>query len=155
MDARTLKELTAICGIDCFNCEFFHTNIDGFFATMAPERKVAFAARGMSIEKLRCNGCRNGGCTTIGGKCDTLECAKQQGVDFCYECKDFPCRKLQPLAEGAERYPHNLKVYNLATIKNRGIEAWAAEVKDTRKRYFAGKFKIGAGPQLADEKPAT
>ena len=34
MDARTLKELTAICGIDCFNCEFFHTNIDTFFATM-------------------------------------------------------------------------------------------------------------------------
>ena len=152
MDANTLKDLTAICGIDCFNCEFFCTNIDTFFATMAPERKAGFHARGMTIEKLRCNGCRHGGCTAIQGKCDTLECAKQQGVEFCFECKDFPCRKLQPLAEGAERYPHNLKVYNLTTIKNRGIEAWAAEVGENRQLYFRGKFKIGAGPQRPDGK---
>jgi hypothetical protein len=150
MDASMLKQLTAICGIDCFNCEFFHTNIDRFFDTMEPERKRAFDARGMTIEKLRCNGCRNGGCTIIGGKCDTLECAKQEGVDFCYECKKFPCHRLQPLAEGAERYPHNLKVYNLATIKNKGIEAWAAEVGEIRWRYFRGKFKIGAGPQIGE-----
>ena len=65
MDASTLKELTAICGIDCFNCEFFHTNIDAFFATMPAERKRGFEARGMTIEKVRCNGCRQGGCTTI------------------------------------------------------------------------------------------
>jgi hypothetical protein len=152
MDTSTLKDATAICGIDCFNCEFFHTNIDGFFATLAPERKQAFAARGMTLEKLRCQGCRHGGCTVIGGKCDTLECAKEHQVELCCDCADFPCVRLQPLAEGAERYPHNLKVYNLMAIKNRGIEAWAAEVGEIRKRYFAGKFKIGAGPQLPDGK---
>lgn len=139
---------TAPCGIDCFNCEFFHTNIDGFFSAMPAARKSAFEARGMTIDKLRCNGCREGGCTTIGGKCDTLECVKQKGVEFCYECKDFPCSKLQPLAEGADKYPHNLKVFNLMSIKNRGIEAWAAEIKDIRRKYFKGKFKIGAGPQV-------
>ena len=48
MDANTLKDLTAICGIDCFNCEFFHTNIDAFFATLSPERKAGFDARGMT-----------------------------------------------------------------------------------------------------------
>jgi hypothetical protein len=52
------------------------------------------------------------------------------------------------MAEGADRYPHNLKVYNLTAIKNRGIEAWAAEIKEIRKKYFKGKFKIGAGPQI-------
>jgi hypothetical protein len=152
MDTTALKDATAICGIDCFNCEFFHTNIDGFFATMAPERKQGFAARGMTIEKLRCQGCRHGGCTVIGGKCDTLECAKEHQVELCCDCSDFPCVRLQPLAEGAERYPHNLKVYNLMAIKNRGLEAWAAEVGQIRKRYFTGKFKIGAGPQLPDGK---
>ncbi len=151
MNAQELKALTAICGIDCFNCEFFHTNIDGFFASITPERKAAFDARGMTIEKLRCNGCRNGGCTTIGGKCDTLECVKQHDVDFCFECPDFPCQRLQPLAEGADRYPHNLKVYNLTRIMSKGIVAWAAEVGTIRKAYFRGKFKIGAGPQLPPE----
>ncbi len=121
MDAEQLKALTAICGIDCFNCEFFHTNIDGFFAGISPERKASFDARGMTIEKLRCQGCRHGGCTVIGGKCDTLDCATERKVEFCFECDDFPCSRLQPLAEGADKYPHNLKVYNLTAIKNRGI----------------------------------
>ncbi len=152
MDASTLKDRTAICGIDCFNCDFFHTNIDAFFANISPERKRGFEARGMTIEKVRCNGCRHGGCTILEGECETMACAKEQGVDFCYECKDFPCQKLQPLAEGAERYPHNLKVYNLTAIKNRGIEAWAAEVGDIRKRYFRGTFKNRGRPAAcADE----
>lgn len=152
MDATTLKDRTAICGIDCFNCQFFHTNIDDFFATMPPEQKAGFDARGMTMEKLRCNGCRHGGCTIAMDGCETLDCAQQRGVDFCFECRDFPCRRLQPLAEGAERFPHNLKMYNLVTIKNRGIEAWAAEVGENRRLYFRGKFKIGAGPQSPDGK---
>jgi hypothetical protein len=151
MDSTTLKDATAICGIDCFNCEFFHTNIDQYFATMPPERQQAYAARGMTLEKLRCHGCRNGGCTVIGGDCETLHCADAREVEFCYECDQFPCRRLQPLAAGGEKYPHNLKVYNLTAIKNRGLEAWAAEVGEIRKRYFTGGFKIGAGPQLPEK----
>ncbi len=152
MDAQELRELTAICGIDCFNCEFFHTNVDDFFAKMPAERKAAFEARGMTIDKVRCQGCRKTGCTAIDGKCETLACASERKVEFCYGCSDFPCSRLQPLVQGAERVPHNLKVYNLSAIKNRGIEAWAAEAKEIRQRYFRGTFKIGAGPQLAGGK---
>ena len=71
MDENALKDATAICGIDCFNCEFFHSNIDDFFARLPPEHQQAYAARGMTIEKLRCQGCRHGGCTVIGGACET------------------------------------------------------------------------------------
>jgi len=148
MNAQELTNLTAVCGIDCFSCEFFHSNVDEFFSTMPPEKKAIFASRGMTVEKVRCNGCKNGGCTTIGGKCDTLECAKEKKIEFCYECGQFPCSRLQPLADYAATAPHNLKVYNLMTIKNRGIEAWAAEIKDIRRKYYYGKFKIGAGPQM-------
>ena len=150
MTEPELKNLTAICGIDCFNCEFFHTNINSFFETMPAEKKAVFAARGMTLEKLSCQGCRNGGCTTIGGKCDTLECAKEKKVEFCFECAQFPCSKLQPLADYAGTAPHNLKVYNLMAIKNRGLQVWAAETKEIRKKYYKGKFKIGAGPQVTE-----
>jgi hypothetical protein len=148
MDTTTLKERTAICGIDCFNCQFFHTNIDDFFATMPPAQKAAFDGRGMTREKLRCQGCRQSGCTIVPDGCETKACAQEHAVEFCFECRDFPCPKLQPLAEGAERYPHNLKIYHLVAIQTRGLEAWAAEVGAIRRRYFQGKFKIGTGPQL-------
>ena len=142
-----LKLSTAVCGIDCFNCELYYTNIDNFFGTMSEERKNAFVSRGFTKEKLLCKGCRISGCTMIPDKCDTLECVKTKNIDFCFDCDDFPCSKLQPLAEGAERYPHNLKIYNLITIKNKGLEKWASEAAEIRERYFKGKFKIGAGPQ--------
>ncbi|PKN86069.1 MAG: hypothetical protein CVU51_07775 [Deltaproteobacteria bacterium HGW-Deltaproteobacteria-1] len=142
-----LKLSTAVCGIDCFNCELYYTNIDSFFEKMPEAKKAGFASRGMTKEKLLCKGCRTSGCTMIVGKCETLECVKSKNLDFCFECSDFPCSKLQPLAEGAEIYPHNLKVYNLITIKNKGLEKWASEVAEIREMYFKGKFKIGAGPQ--------
>ena len=145
---ENIRENTAACGIDCFNCEFFHTNIQGFFETMEPQRKAGFLARGATPEKLSCKGCRLDGCKMLGGACETLKCIKEKGHEFCYECASFPCSKLQPLAESADRYPHNLKVYNLMRIKNAGFEAWAKETSEIRKKYFKGKFKIGAGPQV-------
>ncbi len=152
MNAQELKSLTAICGIDCFNCEFFHTNIDAFFAGMPADRRAGFEARGMTIDKARCQGCRVSGCPVLDGKCETLACARERKVEFCYDCRDFPCAKLQPLVQNAAHFPHNLKVYNLCAIKNRGIEAWAAESQEIRRRYFTGAFKIGAGPQITPAK---
>lgn len=142
-----LRMSTAVCGIDCFNCELYYTNIDAFFKNISEERMAAILSRGLTKEKLLCKGCRITGCTTIPGKCETLECVENKKLDFCYECTDFPCSKLQPLAEGADRYPHNLKIYNLITIKNKGLEKWASEASEIREKYFKGKFKIGAGPQ--------
>jgi len=142
-----LKISTAVCGIDCFNCELYYTNIDNFFETMSEERKNTFVSLGFTKEKLLCKGCRTSGCTMIPERCETLECVKTKNIDFCFDCDEFPCSKLQPLAEGAERYPHNLKIYNLITIKNKGLEKWASESAEIREKYFKGKFKIGAGPQ--------
>jgi len=93
-----------------------------------------------------CLGCRTGnGCAYFSG-CETLACVKERGHGFCSECADFPCTKLQPMADGAAFYPHNLKVHNLCVLKARGPEALLAEAPGIRRRYYAGKFKIGAGP---------
>lgn len=71
----------------------------------------------------------------------------------CFACEihvdnitdDFPCAKLAPLADGAERYPHNLKLYNLGRIESRGLEAWAKEAASIRKRYSEVGFVVGQG----------
>lgn len=144
---ENLFNSVAVCGIDCFNCEFFHSNIDGYFEGMPAEKKAVYESRGMTKEKLTCHGCRVSGCVALRGKCETLECARSKNIDFCYKCADFPCRFLQPMAEGAATYPHNMKVFNLLTIKREGLESWAAKAKDIREKYYKGKFRIGSGPQ--------
>jgi hypothetical protein len=139
-----LKSVTAPCGIDCFNCELFESN-----CANNPEI-VARLSKAMNLpaEKVGCKGCRvQGGCRLHWNNCDTLDCVTAKGVDFCYECSDFPCRKLQPVADEAIRYPHNIKVYNLSRMKSAGIEKWAEEAAEIRRLYFKGKFAVGKGPQ--------
>jgi len=80
--------------------------------------------------------------------CATLNCVKEKGIDFCYECNQFPCDKLQPCASRAEKLPHNLKIFNLCRIKQVGLQAWANETKDIRIRYFNGDMVLGLGPVL-------
>lgn len=135
-------QLTAPCGLDCFNCELFKENI-----TDEMIRKVS-QYRNMKPESVPCGGCREElGCKYEGGKCDTLKCVQNKELSFCFECDEFPCSNFMPAADGAATFPHNLKLYNLCRMRKIGLTRWAKEeAGDIRKKYFKGKFVIGKGP---------
>ncbi|MCX7711202.1 MAG: DUF3795 domain-containing protein [Clostridia bacterium] len=137
-------ELTAPCGLDCFNCELYEENLDEV------KRKKFAEAFSLSEEKVACKGCRaQGGCRLHWGNCDMLDCVKEKNVDFCFQCSEFPCSMYTPCVDGADRYTHNIKIFNLCRIKAVGVEKWAEEeAAEVRKKYFKGKFVPGKGPQL-------
>lgn len=137
------KALTAPCGLDCFNCEIHEDNLT--------EEMAGFIHNKMGVpkEEIACKGCRrqDGKHFHLGPEgCATLNCVKDRGVEFCCGCSDFPCALLAPVAEGAGKYPHNMKVYNLCRIKKIGLDRWTEEeAGQIRKRYFTGKFVVGRG----------
>lgn len=137
------KKIVAPCGIDCFNCEVYKDNI-----TKEMQQRLSELTK-IPAERITCKGCVDGNlCLFLkfqGKSCETLDCVNEKKVNYCYECNDFPCKFLMPLAKGAEKYPHNLKVFNLCTIKKLGIEAWMDQVKDIRHAYFNKNFEIGKG----------
>ena len=137
------KELTAPCGLDCFNCELYEENLNEQMAQFMHEKT------GVPREAISCKGCRaqDGKHFHIPDGCTTLNCVKEKGVDFCSDCGDFPCAMLAPLADGADRFPHNFKLYNLCRIKKVGIDAWIEESFDIRRKYFKEKFIVGKGQQ--------
>lgn len=136
------KEVVSPCGLDCYNCELYVDNIT--------EKLIGLLHGKMAVakEEIPCRGCRS-----QDGKhfhldsdgCATLDCVKAKGVDFCSNCPDYPCAYLAPTADGASRYPHNMKVYNLCRIKAVGIDKWMEEVGDIRRKYFTAKFVVGKG----------
>ncbi len=137
------QELTSPCGIDCFNCELFETNV-----TESMQQKVGDYMN-VAPETVKCRGCRISGCFILPNGCEALNCITAKGVDFCYECDEFPCSKLQPCVDGAEKYPQNYKLFNLCRIKNVGLEKWAREeAAAIRKLYREGTVDIGAGPKF-------
>ncbi|MFZ0449579.1 MAG: DUF3795 domain-containing protein [Desulfatiglandaceae bacterium] len=137
------KALTAPCGLDCFNCELYEENVTEELMSRIHEKM------GVPREEIACKGCReqDGQHFHLDREgCATLNCVEDKGVALCCDCGDFPCAFLAPTADGAARYPHNIKVYNLCRIKSIGLERWIAEEAGAiRKRYFTAKFVVGKG----------
>jgi hypothetical protein len=132
------KLLTAPCGKDCFNCPLY-------IGEENKENRQAFLSRNnLSPDKFMCKGCRphDGNCVGleilgIDGHCKLYSCVKEKKVEFCFECTEFPCPRLQPVADRAERVPHALKIFNLCMIQKHGLEKWAAEHS---KNIFTGYY---------------
>jgi len=132
------RNMTAPCGKDCFNCPLY-------IGEENKENRREFFERGnIPDEKYRCLGCRDnkGYCPGleilgIDPHCKTYQCVQEHKVEFCFECGQFPCFRLQPVADRAERVPHALKVYTLCLIKKMGVEKWAEELS---KKIFSDYY---------------
>jgi hypothetical protein len=74
------------------------------------------------LAEVDCAGCRN---SAVDEKpCGILKCYREKGVDFCFECDDFPCE--------LEGLPDDLKEKWRETgmkIREVGLEAWYVEMK--------------------------
>jgi len=135
--------LVAPCGINCSDCGA-HLVKDN---PVLIERLLASGAR---KESLPCAGCREvkGNCPVIGSTCETYICIEKRGFDFCYECPEFPCAKLNPAVDRANTLPHNTKVFNLCFIQRHGLAKFLEKAPEIKQRYYQGKMEIGKGPQL-------
>jgi hypothetical protein len=112
MDYAAILEHLAPCGLDCSRCVYFgkgdvKTNAAELRRALADYEKVV-PAHAKSIAPVlgdydrfkavlehfaggECVGCRNGApCFEF---CAARTCHKEKGVDFCFQCAEFPCDK--------------------------------------------------------------
>ncbi len=140
MYSNKREGMVAKCGLDCSICELYLCKDE-------PKLFDYLISKGIPKDNLPCPGCNaNGGkCSIMKDKCETYDCAKDKDVRYCFECFDFPCSKLQPLAQGADIYPHNLKVFNLSVIKGYGIDYFLENSQKIKESYYKSSFTIGKG----------
>jgi hypothetical protein len=70
-----------------------------------------------------CTGCRNGMCKYP--DCGVVACYQKKGVDFCFQCDEFPCEKTN---FDPDLYRRWLLMNN--RMKEIGVEAYYEETKD-------------------------
>ncbi len=70
-----------------------------------------------------CNGCRKGDCKYP--NCGVAKCYQEKGVDFCFQCHEFPCDKTNFDPDLKQRW---LQMNN--RMREVGIEAYFKETKD-------------------------
>jgi hypothetical protein len=143
------RALIAPCGIYCGACRRYLAGTDKALREQIAEE------RGVPVEEVYvCAGCRpmRGRVKMAGGEpaCDTYACAvNDKKVEFCYQCQDFPCPKLAPCLDLAERSPHNTKMYSLMLLQKLGIDALIEKYPSILKQYRQGKKpKLGGEIQL-------
>lgn len=95
------------CGLNCGLCPRHHTG-------------------GTS----RCPGCAGAGFSQKHPACGVLSCCQRRGLDYCFECDLFPCKRF----DGADRYDsfisHQNQLADLERARAMGMEACAAELDE-------------------------
>lgn len=143
MNSVDYKQMTAPCGLDCFNCNLNRAVEDEV------TRRENMKLFNIPYEAAVCRGCRSeDGLVPVRrlygmDRCKVYRCVSAKGIESCADCSDFPCDNLHPYAENAALLPHNIKIYNLALIRKMGLERWANEkARQVRETYFYHPFEI-------------
>lgn len=143
MEESYLTKIIAPCGLNCCKClafeggeiqthsralaELLGSNFQVYaerFSQMNPVFKnyPAFKALLELLCRGTCGGCRKEGC--LFQACGVHTCVKEKDVDFCFECKDFPCENTGLPAALHERWKGNNR-----QMKDLGIAGFYEKIK--------------------------
>jgi len=105
------RELVAPCGINCGACKAY----------------LAYS-RGVPRERgkvTHCSGCRERkkNCAFLKRDCEKL---RKEKIEFCFECPDMPCAKLERLDESYRRRFNRGPVDDLLEMRANGVNAFIA-----------------------------
>lgn len=103
------EELIAPCGMNCSLCI-------GYLAMKNEVNKKG-------LKRVYCEGCipRGKNCLHMGDQCQLLG---KGLVRFCYECKDFPCKRLKALDKRYSTKYHMSMIENLIAMRDSGLESF-------------------------------
>lgn len=119
----------SVCGLNCVRCDIFlagHGNEDLRREIVEWFRKE----RNETIrpEQVNCEGCRECLAVHWSPDCRMMLCATRRGVQYCFQCEDFPCKDVNDFGSDGVTH-HERTVRNMKRAKEMGIEAWISEQK--------------------------
>jgi len=140
-----LLQLVSPCGYCSLSCPGY---VESTCTDEMAIRKEAIRAN-LPVDKLlkSCSGCRPKQGQPYGNiVCETYDCCvNKKGLDFCFQCADFPCLKLAPVSERAEVRRHNTKIYNLLMLKKLGLEEYIRQSGKLATQWVKGKMQSPGG----------
>jgi hypothetical protein len=120
-DYQPDKKLVAVCGLFCPACGIFIAQGE----SLEKRKKIAQNLQ-ISIEDIKCDGCRAENRFPYCETCKMVPCAAEKGLDFCVECEEYPCAALK---EFQAAMPHRIELWQAqARIKEVGYMKWFEEM---------------------------
>ena len=98
------------CGLLCNECDILKAKDNPEIAQKIADWFKKERDIEVKIEDIRCSGCKGDRTEHWSPDCWILKCCvAEKGLSFCYECKDFPCKRLTQWAKGSKGYKQALK----------------------------------------------
>ena len=97
----------AACGLNCGLCPRYYT--DG---------------------KSRCPGCAGEGFSEVHPTCGILSCCQRKGIEYCFECDEFPCKKFDSWGDADSFITHRNYLSDMEKAKRMGMDAYKSELNE-------------------------
>ena len=143
MEYQEILNILAPCGLNCRKCmanaagdikkhSMELQNLLGSFDRYAQrfqsfmpvfENYPQFKELLAYFSEADCQGCRSGQCIYHG--CGVMKCIPEKGVDFCFQCDEFPCEKTNFDGDLKRRW-----MEMNTRMQQTGVEAYYEEIKD-------------------------
>jgi len=91
----------AACGLNCGLCPRYYTE-------------------GSS----RCPGCAGEGFSEVHPSCGILSCSQRKGLEYCFECEEFPCKKFDKWGDSDSFITHKNYLIDMKKAKENGIDSY-------------------------------
>jgi len=109
------SKLIAICGLNCGECDIYLAPTNPVIAKKLIKRFEGMW-KDVKATDFHCSTCRGDKAKCWTEECWIRDCCViSKKLEFCYECKEFPCKKLIEWSKQSENYAKALQ--NLKNMK--------------------------------------
>ncbi|MCL2827377.1 MAG: DUF3795 domain-containing protein [Oscillospiraceae bacterium] len=99
--------LFSACGLNCGLCPRYYT-----------------------VGSSRCPGCAGEGFSDVHCSCGMLSCCQRKGLEYCFECEAFPCKKYDGVDTSDSFITHLNQFHDMEKAKRIGMDAYATELNE-------------------------
>jgi hypothetical protein len=119
----------SICGLNCAQCDMYvASHGDEKLRQEIAEWFKTKRNRTLNPDEIRCEGCRGPVEANWSSDCKMMQCAKKRRLEYCFQCKDFPCETVNAFASDGVAH-HKRTIENMKQAKTTGLSAWIVEQK--------------------------
>jgi hypothetical protein len=126
----------SVCGLNCARCDIRQAGLGD--ESLRDEIQEWFREELDTIiepEKIRCDGCRGPLESHWSPDCKMMNCARNRGHRYCFECGEFPCDKLEDFSQDGVAH-HGRTVENLKRMLEFGLDDWIQDQKSRGQCVF-------------------
>jgi hypothetical protein len=115
------RALQGRCGLFCGECKIYIAYSTDNHSLQKEIAKTTGKVKGRNIspEQVKCLGCKGTMASNWRTGCAIRICAEERGLEFCYQCRVYPCDQLEKFYGTHPEAQENLK-----TISKIGPDAW-------------------------------